>query len=103
MMKTLEDELCFPQLINSSCKKNVHPYSVSMVTYIILFSISLLTVILNLLVIISISHYKQLHSPTNLLLLSLAVSDFFVGFLMFFHIVLIDGCWFLGDLCAAEG
>ncbi|XP_044073851.1 trace amine-associated receptor 13c-like isoform X1 [Siniperca chuatsi] len=98
MMKTLEDELCFPQLINSSCKKNVHPYSVSMVTYIILFSISLLTVILNLLVIISISHYKQLHSPTNLLLLSLAVSDFFVGFLMFFHIVLIDGCWFLGDL-----
>uniref|UniRef100_G3N7B8 G-protein coupled receptors family 1 profile domain-containing protein n=1 Tax=Gasterosteus aculeatus aculeatus TaxID=481459 RepID=G3N7B8_GASAC len=40
----------------------------------------------------------QLHTPTNLLLLSLAVSDFFVGLLMVFQIMLIDGCWFLGDL-----
>ncbi|XP_068590304.1 trace amine-associated receptor 13c-like [Cebidichthys violaceus] len=98
-MKSLDEaELCFPELLNSSCRKAMPPHSVSMLTYISLSSIFLLTVTLNLLVIISISHFKQLHTPTNLLLLSLAVSDFFVGFLMFFQIVLIDGCWFFGDL-----
>ncbi|XP_068590259.1 trace amine-associated receptor 13c-like [Cebidichthys violaceus] len=98
-MKSLEEaELCFPELLNSSCRKAMRPHSVSMLTYILLSSISLLTVTLNLLVIISISHFKQLHTPTNLLLLSLAVSDFFVGLLMCFQIVLIEGCWLLSDL-----
>ncbi|XP_026232614.1 trace amine-associated receptor 4-like [Anabas testudineus] len=43
----------------------------------------------------------QLHTPTNVLILSLAVSDFFVGLLWLFQIMLIDGCWFLGDLMCA--
>ncbi|XP_067371474.1 trace amine-associated receptor 13c-like, partial [Channa argus] len=42
--------------------------------------------------------FRQLQTPTNLLLLSLAVSDLFIGFIMLFQIMLIDGCWFLGDL-----
>ncbi|XP_029968076.1 trace amine-associated receptor 13c-like [Salarias fasciatus] len=95
-----EAELCFPQL-NSSCRKIMRPHSVSMLIYITLSSISVITVVLNLLVIISISHFKKLHTPTNLLLLSLAVSDFFVGLLMVFQIILIGGCWFLGDLMCA--
>ncbi|XP_056287552.1 trace amine-associated receptor 13c-like [Pseudoliparis swirei] len=100
-MKTLEEaELCFPHL-NSSCRKAMRPHALSMLTYTLMSSISVVTVTLNLLVIISISHFRQLHTPTNLLLLSLAVSDFFVGFLMFFHMVLIDGCWLFGDhMCA---
>ncbi|XP_051814687.1 trace amine-associated receptor 13c-like [Acanthochromis polyacanthus] len=92
-----ETELCFPQLFNSSCRRMKRSHFEATLVYILLSCISLLTVILNLLVIISISHFRNLHTPTNLLLLSLAVSDVFLGLLMFFQIVLIDGCWFLGD------
>ncbi|XP_051259322.1 trace amine-associated receptor 13c-like isoform X1 [Dicentrarchus labrax] len=98
-METLtEAELCFPQLLNTSCRKPVQRCADTIFLYILLSCISLLTVALNLLVIISISHFRQLHTPTNLLLLSLAVSDFFVGIIMSFQILLTDGCWFLGDL-----
>ncbi|KAF7644905.1 hypothetical protein LDENG_00213850, partial [Lucifuga dentata] len=99
MMKTSErTELCFPELLNTSCRKSIRPQYETMITYILMSSICLLTVVLNLLVIISISHFRQLQTPTNLLLLSLAVSDFLVGFLMYFQILLIEGCWLLGDI-----
>ncbi|XP_067370816.1 trace amine-associated receptor 13c-like [Channa argus] len=93
-----ETELCFPLLLNASCMKPKHSHFEAMLTYIMLLSLSLLTAFLNLMVIISISHFRQLHTPTNLLLLSLAVSDFFISFLILFQIMLIDGCWFLGDV-----
>ncbi|XP_070770738.1 trace amine-associated receptor 13c-like [Enoplosus armatus] len=89
-------ELCFPQR-NSSCKKPAHPQA--MLIYVLLSSISLTTVALNLVVIISISHFRQLHTPTNLLLLSLAVSDLLVGLLLMpVEIIYIEACWFLGDI-----
>ncbi|XP_053184761.1 trace amine-associated receptor 13c-like [Scomber japonicus] len=92
-------ELCFPQLLNTSCRKPMQHRAESIFLYILLSLISLLTVALNLLVIISISHFRQLHTPTNLLLLSLAVSDFLVGLLLMpIQILLIGGCWFLGTL-----
>uniref|UniRef100_A0A3B5R8T4 Trace amine-associated receptor 8a-like n=1 Tax=Xiphophorus maculatus TaxID=8083 RepID=A0A3B5R8T4_XIPMA len=101
-MKTVDEaELCFPQLLNTSCRKTMLSPSVSLVIHLTLSSISLLTVFSNLLVIISIYHFKRLHSPTNILLLSLAVSDCLVGFLISFQIVLIDGCWYLGDIMCA--
>ncbi|XP_035525718.1 trace amine-associated receptor 13c-like [Morone saxatilis] len=99
-METLEEaELCFPQLLNTSCRKPMQHRLDSIFLYILLSCISLLTVALNLLVIISISHFRQLHTPTNLLILSLAVSDFLVGLLLMpVKILLIGGCWFLESL-----
>ncbi|XP_026223317.1 trace amine-associated receptor 13c-like, partial [Anabas testudineus] len=88
----------FPQL-NTSCKKRTRPHAESMLLYTLMSSIALLTVVLNLLVIISISHFRQLHTPTNLLLLSLAVSDLLVGLVVVpFQILLNEPCWFLGDV-----
>ncbi|XP_040913526.1 trace amine-associated receptor 13c-like [Toxotes jaculatrix] len=99
-METLEGaELCFPQLLNTSCRKPLQHRAETIFLYILLSCISLLTVALNLLVIISISHFRQLHTSTNLLLLSLAVSDFLVGLLLMpVRIFLIGGCWFLGSV-----
>ncbi|XP_028993573.1 trace amine-associated receptor 13c-like [Betta splendens] len=96
MMMEEEAELCFPQL-NTSCWKTKRPRSHTLLFYTVLSWIFLLTVTLNLLVIVSISHFRQLRTPTNFLLLSLAVSDFFVGLVMLFQIMLINGCWLLGD------
>ncbi|KAK2840306.1 hypothetical protein Q5P01_014046 [Channa striata] len=96
----MDYELCFPQL-NASCRKERRPHIETVLLYILLLSLSLLTVMLNLLVITSISHFKQLHTPTNFLILSLAFSDFFVGLLMSFQILLTNGCWLLGDVICA--
>ncbi|XP_022597006.1 trace amine-associated receptor 13c-like [Seriola dumerili] len=101
-MEALEEaELCFSQL-NNSCRKTMHSHSEAMLIYSLLSFITLLTVFLNLLVIISISHFRQLHTTTNLLLLSLAVTDFLVGLLqMPAEILLFRGCWILGDFICA--
>uniref|UniRef100_A0A4W6DDS5 G-protein coupled receptors family 1 profile domain-containing protein n=1 Tax=Lates calcarifer TaxID=8187 RepID=A0A4W6DDS5_LATCA len=98
-METLEGaERCFPQLLNNSCMKPMPPQSDALFIYILLSFISLLTTTLNLLVIISISHF----SPTNLLILSLAVSDLLVGLLLMpVEILFTEACWLLGDLMCA--
>ncbi|XP_046730114.1 trace amine-associated receptor 13c-like [Silurus meridionalis] len=76
--------------------------SVSPAVYILLYvcsaAVVLLTVCGNLLVIISVLHFKQLHMPTNMLVLSLAVLDFFVGaFLMPLMLIwIIERCWIYG-------
>ncbi|KAM9346961.1 trace amine-associated receptor 13c-like [Symphorus nematophorus] len=95
-------ELCFPQLLNTSCRKPTYPFTEALLLYVVLSSISLLTVSLNLLVIISVSHFRQLHTPTNILLLSLAVSDFLVGLLLMpAEILLKTSCWFLGGVACS--
>ncbi|XP_070404485.1 trace amine-associated receptor 4-like [Nothobranchius furzeri] len=78
-MEVLDTDFCFPQLSNTSCRK---PSLSSLTTVFLRFLLSfigVLTVVLNLLVIISVSHFRKLHKTTNFLLLSLAISDFMVN------------------------
>ncbi|XP_024142517.1 trace amine-associated receptor 13c-like [Oryzias melastigma] len=95
----VEVDLCFPLLSNSSCRKPKSALSEAALLRFLLFSFSVITVALNLLVIIAVSHFRQLHTPTNTLLLSLAVSDFLVGLLLMPGEILRNtACWLLGDL-----
>uniref|UniRef100_A0AAY5K761 G-protein coupled receptors family 1 profile domain-containing protein n=1 Tax=Esox lucius TaxID=8010 RepID=A0AAY5K761_ESOLU len=97
LMEEHEDaQYCF-QDGNSSCKKA--STSIYVTLYIFFSVISILTVFLNLLVIITISHLKQLHTPTNLLILSLAVSDLLVGLIVIpaMTVAVIEPCWNFGD------
>ncbi|XP_073771291.1 trace amine-associated receptor 13c-like [Danio rerio] len=96
-----ETQYCFPN-INSSCvkeRRSKHEYNIM---YVFFSLLSAWTVFLNLLVIISISHFKKLHTPTNMIILSLAVADLLVGLVVMpvEAIKLTETCWYFGDtLC----
>ncbi|XP_051765836.1 trace amine-associated receptor 13c-like [Ctenopharyngodon idella] len=92
-----ETQYCFPA-INSSCIKGKRSRYEYNIMYVFVSLLSAWTVFLNLLVIISISHFKKLHTPTNLIILSLAVADVLMGLVMPIEGTrLIETCWYFGD------
>ncbi|XP_039546318.1 trace amine-associated receptor 13c-like [Pimephales promelas] len=90
---------CFPNN-NLSCTRSIRPEAEYIIVYIFIAVTSVFTVFLNLLVIISISHFKQLHTPTNVLIFSLAVADLIAGLILMpvQGMKLIEPCWYFGEI-----
>ncbi|XP_043935024.1 trace amine-associated receptor 4-like [Protopterus annectens] len=94
----MDTEYCFPS-VNDSCIKSKRTTITRTALYICMISCMLFTICGNLLVIISVSHFRQLHCPTNVLVCSLAVVDFLVGFLIMPYSMIrsVDSCWYFGN------
>ncbi|XP_060761181.1 trace amine-associated receptor 13c-like [Neoarius graeffei] len=88
--------------VHFSCSERSASPAIYVVLYVCATAVVLLTVCGNLLVIVSVFHFKQLHTPTNMLLFSLAVSDCLTGALVMPPVLIwaIESCWiFDKDFC----
>ncbi|KAL2082511.1 hypothetical protein ACEWY4_022329 [Coilia grayii] len=91
--------LCYESM-NSSCPKINYPVVIRAPLYVFFGTAVVVTVVGNLLVVTVVVHFKQLHTPTNYLIASLAMADLLVGaFLMPPSMVRsVETCWYLGHL-----
>ncbi|XP_034557420.1 trace amine-associated receptor 13c-like [Notolabrus celidotus] len=94
-----EEQLCFPES-NASCVRTQFSVGIKFALYMLFTLGTLITILGNSIVIVSIGHFKQLHNPTNMLILSLALVDLLVGVVVmpFSAIRTVHGCWFFGKV-----
>ena len=94
----MEPVLCYESR-NGSCLKTIYPLPIRITLYMILGGTVILTVCGNLLVTVSIAYFKQLHTPTNYLIVSLAASDLLLGLFVMLPSMIqcVESCWYFGD------
>ncbi|XP_078397416.1 trace amine-associated receptor 4-like [Cetorhinus maximus] len=92
-------QYCF-EFVNTSCTRVTRSTAINAALYIFISISILITIFGNLVVIISVFHFKQLQTPTNCLLLSLAVVDFLVGFIVLPYSMVrsVETCWYFGEV-----
>ncbi|XP_004609146.2 trace amine-associated receptor 1 [Sorex araneus] len=87
-------------IINTSCVKSSWSNDVRVSLYSLMVLIILITLIGNMIVIISISHFKQLHTPTNWLIHSMSTVDFLLGSLVMPYSMVrtVEHYWHFGEI-----